>query len=99
MLIDVTYMGNRTNGIWLGYEENPSVYIPGNCAAGQYGLTAAGPCSKDVHEGDVLLAIDDHPVASDGNVELDLQIARSVLNKLERFVVSPRIKADKRRSR
>ena len=35
----------------------------------------------------------------DGNVELDLQIARSVLNKLERFVVSPRIKADKRRSR
>ena len=46
VLIDVTYMGNRTNGIWLGYEENPSVYIPGNCAAGQYGLTAAGPCSN-----------------------------------------------------
>ncbi|HET9830621.1 MAG TPA: hypothetical protein VFP91_02880, partial [Vicinamibacterales bacterium] len=46
LLIDVTYMGNRTNGIWLGYEENPSVYIPGNCAAGQYGLTAAGPCSN-----------------------------------------------------
>jgi len=35
----------------------------------------------------------------DGNVELDLQIARSVLDKLEKFVVSPRIKADKRRSR
>jgi hypothetical protein len=46
MLLDVTYMGNRTNGIWLGYEENPSVYIPGNCVAGQYGLTAAGPCSN-----------------------------------------------------
>ena len=46
MLFDVTYMGNRTNGIWLGYEENPSVYIPGNCVAGQYGLTAAGPCSN-----------------------------------------------------
>jgi len=35
----------------------------------------------------------------DGNVELDLQIARSVLDKLEKFVVSPRIRADKRRSR
>ena len=41
MLFDVSYLGNRTNGIWLGYEENPSVYIPGNCVAGQYGLTAA----------------------------------------------------------
>jgi hypothetical protein len=46
MLFDVTYIGNRTNGIWLGYEENPSVYIPGNCVAGQHGLTAPGPCSN-----------------------------------------------------
>jgi carboxypeptidase family protein len=46
MLVDLTYMGNRTNGIWLGYEENPAVYIPGNCVAGQYGLTAPGPCSN-----------------------------------------------------
>ena len=46
VLLDVTYMGNRTNGIWLGYEENPSVYIPGDCVAGQYGLTAPGPCSN-----------------------------------------------------
>jgi hypothetical protein len=47
MLFDVSYLGNRTSGIWLGYEENPSVYIPGNCVAGQYGLTAAGPCSNN----------------------------------------------------
>src|SRR5438094_1050006 len=46
MLVDITYMGNRTNGIWLGYEENPAVYIPESCAAGQYGLTASGPCSN-----------------------------------------------------
>jgi carboxypeptidase family protein/TonB-dependent receptor-like protein len=46
LLVDLTYLGNRTNGIWLGYEENPGVYIPGNCAAGQYGLTAPGPCSN-----------------------------------------------------
>jgi hypothetical protein len=25
---------------------NPSVYIPGNCTAGQFGLTANGPCSS-----------------------------------------------------
>jgi hypothetical protein len=24
---------------------DPAIYIPGNCSAGQYGLTAAGPCS------------------------------------------------------
>ncbi len=28
MLFDVSYLGNRTTGIWLGYQENPSVYIP-----------------------------------------------------------------------
>jgi hypothetical protein len=47
MLFDVSYLGNRTSGIWLGFEENPAVYIPGTCAAGQYGLTAAGPCSNN----------------------------------------------------
>jgi len=26
--------------------QNYAVYIPGNCTAGQYGLTAAGPCSN-----------------------------------------------------
>ena len=26
-------------------ELNPAVYVPGNCAAGQYGLKVAGPCS------------------------------------------------------
>jgi len=46
MMFDVTYMGNSTTNIWSGYEENPSIYIPGNCVAGQYGLTAAGPCSN-----------------------------------------------------
>jgi hypothetical protein len=46
MMFDVTYMGSRTTNIWLGYEENPAIYIPGNCQAGQYGLTAPGPCSN-----------------------------------------------------
>jgi hypothetical protein len=46
LMVDVTYMGSRTNNIWLGYQENPAIYIPGNCQAGQYGLTAPGPCSN-----------------------------------------------------
>jgi hypothetical protein len=46
MMFDVTYMGNQTTNIWSGYEENPAIYIPGNCEAGQYALTAPGPCSN-----------------------------------------------------
>ncbi len=41
----VTYLGNETSHLMLGNEINPAVYIPGTCAAGQYGLTAAGTCS------------------------------------------------------
>ena len=43
--VSATYMGNKTTHLWLGREINPAVYIPGNCGAGQYGLTAAGACS------------------------------------------------------
>ena len=47
VLLDVTYTGNQTRHMWIpGYAENPAVYIPGNCVAGQYGLTAPGPCSN-----------------------------------------------------
>ena len=47
MMFEVTYTGNKTEHIWVpGYEENPAVYIPGNCEAGQYALTAPGPCSN-----------------------------------------------------
>ena len=41
-----TYMGNRTTHLWLGYQVTPGVYIPGNCVAGQYGLTKDGACSQ-----------------------------------------------------
>jgi hypothetical protein len=47
MMFDVTYTGNQQRHIWTpGYNENVAVYIPGNCQAGQYGLTAPGPCSN-----------------------------------------------------
>ncbi len=36
LLVDVTYMGNKTTHIWSGFNENPAVYIPGNCEAGEY---------------------------------------------------------------
>ena len=43
MLAEVTYTGNKTEHIWVpGYQENPSIYIPGNCVAGQYRLDGAG---------------------------------------------------------
>ena len=34
-------------------------------------VVAAGPCGKVLREGDVLLAMDNHPIASDSNVELE----------------------------
>jgi hypothetical protein len=44
-LAKATYLGTNTIHYWSPVAINPSVYIPGNCSAGQYGLTAAGPCS------------------------------------------------------
>lgn len=45
-LLKASYMGNDTVHLWTDQELNPAVYIPGNCAAGQYGLRAPGPCSS-----------------------------------------------------
>jgi len=41
-----TYVGTHLIHTWLGEELNPAIYIPGNCQAGQYGLTALGPCTS-----------------------------------------------------
>ena len=45
-LLSGSYLGNHTAHLWSSRELNPEVYIPGNCIAGQYGLTAPGPCSN-----------------------------------------------------
>jgi carboxypeptidase family protein/TonB-dependent receptor-like protein len=45
-LLSATYLGNRTVHLEMGEANNPALYIPGNCVAGQYGLTAAGACSN-----------------------------------------------------
>ncbi|MGA8540718.1 MAG: carboxypeptidase regulatory-like domain-containing protein [Terriglobales bacterium] len=44
-VVSATYLGNNTVHKWLSQELDTAVYIPGNCTAGQYGLTATGPCS------------------------------------------------------
>jgi hypothetical protein len=44
-LVTATYLGNKTTHLWLAREINPALYVPGNCVAGQYGLTAPGACS------------------------------------------------------
>jgi hypothetical protein len=43
--ITASYIGNHAVHNWLLGEENPGIYVPGNCTAGEYGLTAPGPCS------------------------------------------------------
>jgi Carboxypeptidase regulatory-like domain len=41
-----TYVGTHLIHTWGAVDLNPAQYIPGNCIAGQYGLTAAGPCTQ-----------------------------------------------------
>ena len=45
LFISGSYIGTHIIHIWNAIELNPAQYIPGNCAAGQYGLVAPGPCS------------------------------------------------------
>ena len=45
-LVSASYVGNETEHIWTSTQANQPQYIPGNCVAGQYGLTAPGPCSS-----------------------------------------------------
>jgi len=41
-----TYVGSQLIHTWTAIDLNPGQFIPGNCVAGQYGLTAPGPCSQ-----------------------------------------------------
>ena len=43
--LSASYIGTRAMHLWAQRAGNPAVYIPGNCVAGQYGLTAPNPCS------------------------------------------------------
>src|SRR2546426_12564743 len=61
-------------------------------------VVAAGPCAKILRPGDVLLAIDNHPIASDGNVELEgerVEMPEVVERKFKRDNVKFNIWRDK----
>lgn len=45
-LLSAEYVGSESEHLMDSYQLNPGVYIPGTCAAGQYGLAAPGPCSN-----------------------------------------------------
>ncbi|HEY3826307.1 MAG TPA: TonB-dependent receptor [Bryobacteraceae bacterium] len=49
-LLSASYLGNNTVHLWADAPINASVYIPGNCVAGQYGLTAPGACSTTANQ-------------------------------------------------
>jgi hypothetical protein len=49
-LVSATYTGSETQHLWVSYQTNPAQYIPGSCAAGQYGLTKDGPCSTTANQ-------------------------------------------------
>jgi hypothetical protein len=44
--VTATYLGSKTTNIWGDKQATPPIYIPGDCEAGEYGLTAPGPCSN-----------------------------------------------------
>ena len=46
LFASATYIGSQLIHTWTAIDLNPGQFIPGNCVAGQYGLTAAGPCSQ-----------------------------------------------------
>ncbi len=49
-LVSATYVGSESEHLWDSYQVNPAVYIPGTCAAGQYGLRVAGACSTTANQ-------------------------------------------------
>jgi hypothetical protein len=44
-VLTAAYVGTKGTHLEIPEEINGAPYIPGNCSAGQYGLTAPGPCS------------------------------------------------------
>ena len=45
LFASATYVGTHLIHTWSNIDLNPAQFIAGNCAVGQFGLTAAGPCS------------------------------------------------------
>jgi outer membrane receptor protein involved in Fe transport len=45
-VLSASYVGSQSDHLLLTEALNSPVFIPGNCSAGQFGLTVAGPCSS-----------------------------------------------------
>ena len=61
LLVTATYLGNKTTHLWESMDINPAIYVAGNCAAGQYGLTAAGACSTTANSNQRRILYQDNP--------------------------------------
>src|SRR5579871_1286468 len=46
LFISATYIGTHLIHTIAPVELNPAIYVPNNCTAGQYGLTAPGACTQ-----------------------------------------------------
>jgi S1-C subfamily serine protease len=64
LAISVAKLQNPAQRRFLGLRDNDRGVLVGS-------VVAAGPSANVLRSGDVLLAIDGHPIASDGNVELE----------------------------
>lgn len=64
--LGITYskLQNPAQRHWLGLQDDDRGVLVGT-------VVDAGPAAKAVRSGDVLLGIDDHPVASDASVDID----------------------------
>lgn len=63
--LSTTYVGTELAHLLTSVDLNPPQLIPGNCVAGQYGLTKPGPCSTTSNENQRRLLELTNPSAGD----------------------------------
>jgi hypothetical protein len=67
LFVSGTYVGSRLIHTWTAIELNPGLFIPGNCAPGEYGLIAPGPCTQSSNVDRRRLLILTNPTAPNVN--------------------------------